>query len=166
MRPGPALALAFLAAAAPGGDRKPVVTVKPLVRVVLAPGRSAVARLAILVARGFHLQANPASQEYLVPTTLELARGSDIEPGKPIYPPGQPYRLQGASSDLSTYEGRFEIRLPLEASARAKPGERTLTGKLRYQACDAHSCLFPSSVTVELRVTVAPPGARSRSLSE
>lgn len=157
MRPGAALILALLAGAAPGGVSGPVVTVEPPARVVLAPGGSAEARLAVLVASGFHLQANPASEEYLVPTRLELAKGSDIRPGKPIYPPGRPYRLQGASSDLLTYEGRFEIRLPLEASARAKPGDRTLTGKLHYQACDAKTCLFPSSVAVKLQVTVAPP---------
>lgn len=157
MHRGAALAFALLAGAAPGAGRGPVVTVESPKRVVLAPGGSSEARIAVLVAGGFHLQANPASEEYLVPTRLELAKGSDVWPGKPIYPPGRPYRLSGASSDLSTYEGRFEIRLPLEASARARPGERALTGRLHYQACDAKSCLFPASVAVELRVTVSPP---------
>ncbi len=157
MHRGAALALAFLAGAAQGVERAPVVTVKPPAQVVVTPGKSVETHLSVLVAGGFHLQANPASEEYLVPTRLELTKGSDVWPGKPIYPPGRSYRLQGASSDLSTYEGRFEIRLPIEASAKARPGDRALTGRLHYQACDAKSCLFPTSVPVELRVTVALP---------
>ena len=148
------LAVTFLAAAAPEGERRPVVTVKPPAEVSLTAGASSEALIVILVADGFHLQANPASEKYLVPTELEIAKSSDVWPGRPVYPPGRPYRLQGASSDLTTYEGHFEIRLPITASARAKPGAGALTGKLRYQACDARSCLFPSSVPVELKVAV------------
>ena len=134
-----------------------MVTVAPTENVVLTPGGSVEVRLRVVVSEGFHLQANPASERYLVPTTLELTADSGVKPGKPIYPSGRPHRLQGASSDLSIYEGRFEIRLPLRASPGAQPGERTLVGRLQYQACDARRCFVPSSLPVELRVAVAPP---------
>ncbi len=160
MRAGAALALGLVFLAAPGSEHGPVVTVQPPATVLLAPGGSAEARIAVVVAGGFHLQANPASEAYLVPTTLELAGTAGVEPGSPAYPPGRPYRLRGASSDLLTYEGRFDIRLPLKASPGAEAGERALRGKLAYQACDAKSCLFPASVPVELQVTVAPPKAK------
>jgi hypothetical protein len=136
--------------------------VEPSAAVSITAGASSEARFVILVADGFHLQANPASEKYLVATELEMAKTSEVWPGRPVYPPGRPYRLRGASSDLTTYEGRFEIRLPITASAKAKPGAGALTGKLHYQACDAKTCLFPSSVPVELKVTVVASKSSSR----
>lgn len=157
MRAGTALALnlALLAGSAAAVERKPVVTVEAA-PVRLVPGVSAEARIAVEVAEGFHLQANPASEEYLVATKLEVPGGEGVETGRPIYPRGRPYRLKGALDALSTYEARFEIRLPLKASAAAAPGEHVLRGTLHYQACDAKTCLFPASLPVGLRVTVAP----------
>jgi hypothetical protein len=107
-----------------------------------------------MVGDGFHLQANPASQEYLVPTKLEVVRAADLWPGRPVYPPGRPYRLQGAASDLAIYDGTFEIRVPLEASNDAAPGERSLQGTLHYQACDTRICLKPASVEFALPVRI------------
>ena len=83
--------------------------------------------LGVVVSEGFHLQANPASEKYLVPTKLELGQDSGVKPEKPVYPSGRPHRLQGASSDLSIYEGRFEIRVPLHASPEATTSNPRIT---------------------------------------
>jgi hypothetical protein len=155
-----AFALAFLAGALQGSKPTPVVTVKPPTSVVVAPGGSVEARLTVLVGDGFHLQANPASQEYLVPTKLEVERAADVWPGKPSYPAGRPYRLQGAASDLAIYDGTLEIRVPLEASKDAAPGDRRLLGTLHYQACDARICLKPASVEFALPVRIPEQPAR------
>ena len=56
--------------------------------------------------------------------------------------------------ELLTYEDTFEIIIPLKASESAQPGDWVLQGSLRYQACDARSCLFPASVSVSLPVRV------------
>jgi len=154
LRAGAVFAATFLAGALPGSKPTPVVNVKPPTSVVVAPGGSSEARLTVFVSDGFHLQANPASQEYLVPTKLEVERASDVWPGKPIYPPGRPYRLQGAASDLAIYDGTFEICVPLEASNDAAPGDRSLQGTLHYQACDTRICLKPASVGFALPVRI------------
>ena len=155
MRRAAALVLGLLLSAAAAAE--PVVKVVSSKRVVLTPGRPAEWLLGVVVAEGFHLQANPPSEDYLIPTRLELAEGFGLKPGRPAYPSGRPYRLPGASTDLSVYDGRFEIRVPLDASPTALLGEHTLVGKLHYQACDARRCLSPSFVVVELLVTITRP---------
>jgi len=136
--------------------RPPVVTVnRP--ELLLVPGRTAEARLRVTVASGFHVQANPASRRSLLPTKLELAADAAVRPERIVYPSGVPLRLKGSSSDLSTYEGSFDIRVSLAASRRAKPGRAAIRGKLRYQACDARVCLAPSSVPVEVGVVIRDP---------
>ena len=78
-----------------------------------------------------------------------------ITPGDPVYPPGKPYRLEGNPKDFSTYEDTFEIKVPVRVDAKAKPGEYSLKGKLRYQACDDRVCLPPTTIPVEIRLQVA-----------
>jgi DsbC/DsbD-like thiol-disulfide interchange protein len=133
-----------------------VVTIQAPKPVTLAAGGVAEAPITVVVAEGYHIQANPASSEFLVPARLELKARGGVRPGQPAYPRGQPYRLAGTSSDLMTYKGPFEIVVPLKASESARPGSRILQGVLRYQACDEGTCLFPASIPVELTVRVVP----------
>lgn len=131
-----------------------VLQVLPSAPVEVRTGGTAEARVTVLVKDGYHVQANPASGDFLVPLRLELRPQDGVRPGGPIYPPGQPYRLPGMESDWMTYEGRIEIVVSLVADASARRGVRCLAGVLHYQACDARTCLFPASVPVSLTVKV------------
>lgn len=150
---------ALLAAEGPGPPRPPVVSVRAD-PARIAPGGTALAGLEVTVAEGFHVQANPASEPHLIPLRLELGEAPGLRAGIPVYPPGTPYRLRGALSDLSTCEGTFTVRVPLEAAPDAPAGETALDGRLHYQACDARVCLRPSSVPVTLPVVVVASPAR------
>ncbi len=154
----PIVAFALLLIQPPGVPA--VVTVTPAQSVSLAAGSKAEARLTVTVKKGYHVQANPASEPYLIPLQLEMESDARLRALKPVYPPGKPYRLEGTESDLSTYDGTFEIRLPLEAPAGAAAGEVTLSGTLRYQACDDHICLRPASISVSLPVKLVEGAKR------
>ncbi len=106
------------------------------------------------VAEGYHVQANPAATEFLVPLELALDPTDGFELAAPIYPPPGRHRLEGAEDDLLTYEDTVAITFGLTARSDASPGERLLRGSLRYQACDATRCYFPATLPVELRVFV------------
>src|SRR5262249_17907169 len=110
----------------------------------------------VAVSEGYHLQANPASEDYLIPTRLELKNSGGVTVGKISYPPGKPYRLNGAEKDLQTYHGNFEIIVLLKASGAARPSKCTLQGRLHYQACDSKTCLFPASVPLTITVKIVP----------
>ena len=112
-------------------------------QVAVTVGGDVQARITVSVTPGYHIQANPASTEFFVPTKLQLRAKGGVRPKAPVYPPGQPYRLEGMPNDLMTYEDTFEIAIPLMASVSARPGEHLLKGTLSYQACDDRSCLFP-----------------------
>ena len=142
--------------------RPPVVTVRVLEPVKLMAGASVQARVLVAVAEGYHLQANPASEAYLIATRLELKAAEDISIGKLNYPKGKPYRLNGADKEIQTYEGSFEIGVPLKAEERARSGERILQGRLHYQACDSKTCLFPTSVPVTLTLQIVEARPKSK----
>jgi DsbC/DsbD-like thiol-disulfide interchange protein len=143
-----------------GEGALPVVTVHAP-PVTLAAGGKGEARLSVTVADGYRVQANPASGEFFIPVELGLKAAGGVSSGEPVYPPGKPYRLPGTSDDLMTYEGTFEIVVPLRADASARPGSRRLKGALSYQACDSRSCLFPASLPFDLQVMVVAARGRS-----
>ncbi len=87
--------------------------------------------LALSVAAGWHLNANPASEPFLVPTAVE---GRGVELRNLRYPAGEPLRMTFEDRPLAAYAGRVDLE-----------GELRGTGflALTYQPCDATRCLPP-----------------------
>ena len=133
------------------------VTVEtPDVRVT--SGGTADAQVTVRIRPGFHVQANPAAEEFLVPLTVELPGRPPVRVGLPVYPAGRPHRLRGAVGDLSTYDGAVTVSVPLRVESdvgRVREEVVVLSGSLRYQACNDRVCLRPSTVPLRLVVRVS-----------
>jgi uncharacterized protein YyaL (SSP411 family) len=111
-------------------------------------------RLALDIAPGWHLQANPASESYLLATTLAAA-GAELR--AVVYPAGEQLRVAFADRPLSAYRGRVElggeVGPPVGRPAPADPGDPGGSGArllITYQPCDDSRCLPP--VTRALRI--------------
>ena len=139
-------------------EEKALVTVEPPDDFSVAPGESKDAEIQITVTDGFHVQANPAANEFLIPLNLELESEDDLEFGDVRYPPGVAYRIKGTDEDLLTYEGTFTVSVSIRAKAFANKGIRTARGRLRYQACDDRACLRPAELSFDFkaRIDTAP----------
>jgi hypothetical protein len=125
--------------------------------VTVASGDEATIAVPVQVADGHRVQANPASNEFLVPLQLEIEAIDGFTFDEPIYPMGEPYLLEGDNEPLSTYVGEFKVVVQVEAAEDATPGEYRAFGELQFQACNSRMCRFPSSVPVELLLVVAAP---------
>ncbi len=87
--------------------------------------------LALAVEPGWHLNANPASEPFLVPTALA---GRGLELRNLRYPAGEPLRMGFEEKPLAAYAGRVELAGELQGT-----GSLVLT----YQPCDETRCLPP-----------------------
>ncbi len=96
-------------------------------------------RVLLTVAEGYHLNANPASAEGLIATTVSAA-GMRLDV---TYPPAERERYAFADAPLDVYTGRVEIVVRADQSIT----ELTLT----YQACTDAACLEPVTRTLNLR---------------
>ncbi len=85
---------------------------------------------------GWHVNANPASLDFLVPTSIEG------EVSRLVYPDPQAFRFEFAPKAIDVYSGSVRIRGEL--------GEGADELRLTYQACDDTRCLPP--VTRDLRL--------------
>ncbi len=95
-------------------------------------------RLRLEVARGWHVNANPASDEFLIPTTLAAPEEGELEAVQ--YPTGEEFKPAFAEAAIRVYQGSVEITGEIRGSDRVI---------LTYQPCDEDRCLPP--VTKELR---------------
>ncbi len=114
-------------------------------------GKRAVLELHFRVAEGFHVNSHMPKSELLIPTELTLTPDAGMEDvGKLEYPAGTEYSFPTSPGEkLDVYSGGFLLKLPV----LAKAGEHTLTGALRYQACDRAACYPPKSLPVEVLFT-------------
>ncbi|MEW6753966.1 MAG: DUF255 domain-containing protein [Candidatus Latescibacterota bacterium] len=132
----------------------------------LIPGRAFTIAVRLEVAPGWHINANPASYDFLIPTTVQLASdplASDlpVEVVSVDYPPAGVFRPAFADDSLSVYSGRVVVQVTLRLGAAAPPGASgRLALRLGYQACDETQCLAPAEVIVPVEVAVAGPAER------
>lgn len=98
---------------------------------------------------GFHINSHKPKDELLIPTELKLDSNA-FHIANEQYPPGSHFRLQvGSGEDLDVYQGEFRVALRIEAPK----GDSTLSGSLRYQACDNAACFPARTLPVKIAVS-------------
>jgi hypothetical protein len=109
-------------------------------------GKASVVELRFRVDEGFHVNSHTPSSEMLIPTVLKLEPAVGLKVLGEEYPKGMAFKLAGETLDV--YQGEFRVRLRVIAPK----GPSTLTGGLRYQACDNAACFPPRTVAVSVVV--------------
>ena len=121
-----------------------------------AAGEPFEAIVTIQVAAGWHINANPASLEFLVPTELSFKSDVALDVISIEYPTGAEIDLGFADQPLLVYDGRVKLRATLKLRLGVAPGTRgQMTLTVEYQACDDARCLPPSSLKLPLEFTVS-----------
>jgi thiol:disulfide interchange protein DsbD len=93
---------------------------------------------------GWHINSHQPLEEFLVPTKIKFDSTAELEISEVVYPPGKLQRFQFSETPLSVYEGEITVWATVSASSRLSLGERTISGKFFYQACNDVSCLAPN----------------------
>lgn len=118
----------------------------------LRAGDAAEAEIKIIVADGYHINANPASENYLRPTELKIESTAKLTVGKPVYPKAEMKKFDFNDKPISVYEGTVIIKIPLRADKTVVKGETVLRGTVQAQPCNDNAC-FPTR-TVEILLPV------------
>jgi hypothetical protein len=130
-----------------------VVKVQPA-SISIPAGGNADATVTLSVSPGYHINANPATFSYLIPTAVNPGTTGGIIAGKPIYPTAQKKKFQFADEPLAVYEGEVQIRLPLRVEANAGKGAQSLPIEVRVQACDSEKCYAPDTLKTAIAIDV------------
>ena len=115
----------------------------------LPAGASADLPIPIAIEPGYHINANPATFDYLIATELTVDKSDGITFGKPVYPTAETRKFRFAEEPLAVYEGNVQIKLPVQSALNATKGNRTLSVRVRVQACDEEKCFPPDTLKAE-----------------
>ncbi|HVF55773.1 MAG TPA: hypothetical protein VM934_06460, partial [Pyrinomonadaceae bacterium] len=98
-----------------GGESSDSVVRASAGEVVLSAGGSTSAVVQLDIAEGYHVNANPPSNKFLIGTQLDVSPGEGVTPGKPVYPASVNRKFSFDPKPLAVYEGSAAIKLPLRA---------------------------------------------------
>ena len=127
------------------------VTAEP---VEIVAGQSNEVVVKINTQSGYHINANPASFEYLKATELDLQDTPELTVDYIYYPNPQVKKFSFSEQDLRVYEGETQLRVRLNVEKAAPKGSLTMPAKLNVQACDDKVCYPPGSIDVSIPVTI------------
>jgi hypothetical protein len=130
-----------------------VLNYTPPRKVVAKPGAAVDSALPLDLRPGYHVNSNTPSDDYLIPLRLTWDRGP-LEPSGFAFPQPRMEKYSFSDKPLSVFSGEFQIVTHFKAAARTPPGPATMTGKLRYQACNNTMCLPPKTLDVALQVEI------------
>lgn len=110
--------------------------------------------LRIEVKKGYHIQANEVSDEFMIPTTIKLTADTQILIGNQVFPSSKKLKLAGSNTPLDVLDGIFNIRIHVTTQKNIKRGTYQIKGSFTYQACDSRSCLFPRTIEFSIPVEI------------
>jgi uncharacterized protein len=148
---GPTETVATVTAEPHSGFRPPVTSDHVRVAaVVLQSARSDEVGVTVSVDKGYHVNANPASFDYLIPTSVKF---QDLPSPEVTYPRSTRFKTASAQEELQVYTG--EVRLSVAFPKDTLSKQATIRGVVTAQACDERVCLPPSDLPI-----VIPPAER------
>ncbi|MGY6277982.1 DUF255 domain-containing protein [Methylomonas sp. MgM2] len=107
-------------------------------------GNSLTVTAALDIAEGWHINANPASLDFLIPTAVDVRESSGKARVKPAYP--EALAMTTPLGQIKVYKG--ELRIPVQVTL---PGDvENLRLIVRAQACKEAICLAPSDWIIPL----------------
>lgn len=127
------------------------VRVSPPEQVTVKRGGEVKQALTVTVLPGFHVNGDKPKDEFLIPLKLTWT-GGPLEAKAVSYP--HPEEIQVGAEKLLVLTGNFQIQTEFKAATDASAGAATVTGKLRYQACNNQMCFRPASIEISLPVTI------------
>lgn len=115
-------------------------------------GGSRTLRVRLHIDQGWHVNANPASLEFLIPTTMQARANGQPVPLEVSYPPGRDSDIRLGGTTIEVYDDTTTLSAVVSADALA---EAKAAGGLdivvQAQSCsDKAICLAPAEITTRL----------------
>ena len=119
------------------------------------PGKPFKVSITLQVKEGWHINANPASQEDLVPTTLNVNPNMPVEVISIDYPPAKKLKFGFTEHPLNVYEGQVTIHTTLKLLQDKTPINGQLRFRLDFQPCNDNRCLAPESILIQVDLGIS-----------
>jgi thiol:disulfide interchange protein DsbD len=120
-------------------------------------GGTAQVAIGLSIRSPWHVNANPVSEDFLVPTEVVFEMPAGVTVRGVVYPRGLEKKLAFAERPLRLYEGTVYIGAMIDVAADAVIDTVSLKATITYQACDNEKCLLPQTVEIFIPVVISSP---------
>jgi thiol:disulfide interchange protein DsbD len=128
------------------------ISIAPGDPLMVKRGEPAKQVLKAVILQGFHVNSDKPRDEFLIPLKLTWDAVGPLETKFISYPKPEEMTLNG--SQMLVYTGTVPIETVFAVAKDAPKGQATITGKLKYQACNEHMCFRPSTLDVHFAVVI------------
>ena len=102
-------------------------------------------RVTVVIDPGYHVNANPATFDYLIPTTLSVEGVPEL---RIEYPAATFFKPRFAPDGLKVYEGKISL---MGSAPKGTLVRNSTTAALRVQACNDETCLPPATLSFKIK---------------
>lgn len=113
----------------------------------------------------WHINANPASKDYLIATKVSFKAKHGTKLSDPVYPKGVEIKLEGEDEEVRVYEKEAVIRGTLTIPDKAAGQQEEMEISITYQACREKECLPPKTIKLTGKLGVASNGESVKSIN-
>lgn len=110
-------------------------------------GQRIVLAVDIDLPKGMHVYA-PGVKGY-IPIDLSIAESPSFSVHDAVYPESKKLTFKAIHETLPVYSGQTRVLRDITIAKGVQPGELTVEGKFRYQACDDRQCFLPETVPLK-----------------
>ncbi len=121
------------------------------------PGESLRLAIRMTIADTYHTNGHKPLEEFLIPTALTFEPNDALSPGEIVHPEAEVMSFAFSNEPMAVYEGETILGAIVNVGD-TEPGDYTLTGNLRYQACDDKACYAPVTESFEIPLRVLADG--------
>ena len=120
----------------------------------LHPGETFKIAVQLKIKGGWHINANPVNDEFLLPTVLSVEEIPGAKAVQIVYPKPQLGKFEYAAAELQIYSGETFLGALLKAEVQQAPGTLKINARINYQACNDRICLPPREIRFEIPVEI------------
>ncbi len=128
------------------------------------PGDTVALAVVVDIKDGFHINADVSQIQRFedfnpYPTKVQVMAATDgVTIESPRFPEAKPFKVDYASGDLMSFDGRTLITLAMKVDEQIPPGSIGLDIQVEYQACSDRYCLFPEKKLLKATLPVVESG--------
>jgi thiol:disulfide interchange protein DsbD len=114
----------------------------------------------------WHINANPVSDEFLLPTTFVIEENENIRTLGTFYPQPKKGKFEYSEVELEIYSGQIILGALIQSAQDLAPGILKIKGKVSYQACNDRFCLPPKSLELEVLAKIIPASEPAEEINQ
>ena len=110
------------------------------------------------VEKGWHINAKQRKPDVVIPVKMRCKSNNKVELIDVEYPPGKPFRFDGAAADVLVHDGEVQFRGTLQIPKEAGGLTEVMEITINYQACNELGCLPPKDIKLIGKPPIAKHG--------